>query len=680
MGLKAQARQISSSIKKNRQKISVGPKSLRGQLVLSMWLGSMAIYVPLNIARTLQDREVTSQLTRRTLEQQGSLFYFRVKTWRQSISQRLENPASALTIRNLDPVGTKVIFDRLSSFFPYRFWQLWSRDGDLLVGKNLCEATSRQRILSTQFFLASKQGKSGHGIFKDCLLGKSFYIESLPVYGTGISSFPRTLAKPVGVIGIAIALTDIDKDSEFSGVYKQIVGLIDPAAFQANSHSPWRLPLSLQNGDTSGMELLMVSKEGDVIFPSSTINDSISTQKPVEIKKGPWGPFVTMGQKANALGQFMEIKSRGKDYFVYTRRIDPEWSLVSVSDKESSYMGVYQKIFRDTLYQLLALVGSTIVIFLICKRTARPIQLAGDAIQDFSKGNFDARISTSRTDEIGRLFGNINQTGEKLRELFNSQLAHAVTDQQIETARGIQKGFIVERLPSGQGVELAGDFYPAYEIGADWYDAIRLGDITYIVIADVCDKGIASALFMSVFRTLIRYSILDENSELERQGLVKSLEDVITQVNEYMASNHGAQTMFATLFLGAYVRAENRLSYVCAGHEIPFIIRDHGVLEQLEPTGPAIGVFGGAKFRVNTIELFPDQILFTYTDGLVDARSPANVSWGLDRVKSVLASIDPRTTTAAELLETMTEKVRVHRGDADQFDDLTMLVMKITET
>ena len=679
MGLKAQARQISSTIRMSKRKILIGPKSLRGQLVLSMWLGLLAIFVPLNIANILHDREVATQLTQQTLYEQASFIYFRVKKWRQSISEMLQILALAPPIRKLDPVETELIFDRLSLLYPYRSWRLWNRDGDLLVGTNVVEPSSRQRVFKRRFFLESRQGRPSHGIDKNCLAAKPCYVESLPVYGPGITPFSTSSPRPVGVLSIAISLEDTAKDSGLSGIYNQIVGLIDDGAYRSDSHSPWRTPLSLQNGDYTGMEVLMVSKEGDVIFPNSTINDAISLQQPQEIKRGPWSPFVAIGQHARAAGQFTSIKTGGKDYFVYARKIDSEWSLVGISDKESSYIGVYREIFKDIAVQLLVLAGSTIVIFLVSRSASKPIRLAAEAIQDFSKGNFDSRISTSRTDEIGCLFDNINQTGEKLRELLDGQLAHAITDQQIQTARGIQKGFIVDRLPSSPGVELAGDFYPAYDIGADWYDAISLGGITYVVIADVCDKGIASALFMSVFRSLTRYSILDENSELERQGLVQSLEDIITQVNDYMASNHGASSMFATLFLGAYVRAEKRLSYVCAGHEVPIIVREQGSLEQLEPTGPAVGIFSGAKFRVNTVELLPGQILFTYTDGLVDARSLANASWGLERVKGVLASIDPRTTSAAELLETMTDKVKVHRGDAEQFDDLTMLVMKIAE-
>jgi serine phosphatase RsbU (regulator of sigma subunit) len=160
-------------------------------------------------------------------------------------------------------------------------------------------------------------------------------------------------------------------------------------------------------------------------------------------------------------------------------------------------------------------------------------------------------------------------------------------------------------------------------------------------------------------------------------GIENVLKDVIIQVNDYMATNHGAASMFATMFLGAYVSSTQKLSYVCAGHESPIIVRATGILEHLQTTGPAIGIFAGAQYGVTTTDLSPGQILFTYTDGLVDARSPANVSWGIEGVQGVLASLDPVHTTAKQLLDHMGDKVTQHRSDAEQFDDLTMLIVKI---
>lgn len=663
--------------KKIKNKIVAESRTLRGQMIISVWLGLVGIFVPLNIIDGIHDVNVSIERTESALVGAGSFVYFGVRKWRKDIKLVLNALALSIPVRELNKEEARIIFAQTSKTFPYRSMRLWNSSGDLIAGTNAEEPVSRSWAFSHPSFVQARQGEASYEIYKKCLTGRPCYVESTPVYSTKGGSGSSPLDKPIGVLSVAIDLSDTGKDSELNSVYDKVVDIISDGMRNRSVNSPWKTALSLQNKDYEGMEILMVSREGYLIFPTSDVNDTISLQSPRQIAKGPWGPLVRIALKATKEGKFGETKLEGREYFVYSRIIDPQWSLVAVSDKNSSYRYVYDQIFEQVVYQFITLVGMTVVVTLVCKKAASPILLAASTIREFSHGHFEARISTSRTDEIGQLFVDINQTGANLRELLINQLKHAVTDQQIKTAKEIQKSFIVENLPATARVELAGSFEPAHEIGADWYDALSLGDVTYIIIADVCDKGIASALFMSVFRSLMRYSLLDKNKDSEADGIKNMLETVVTQVNTYMATNHGISAMFATLFLGAYENSARELSYVCAGHEIPIIIRSQGVLEHLEPTGPAVGIFTNVKYKVNTVSLMPGEILFMYTDGLVDARSPSNTSWGIEGVYGVLANIDPNKTTAKELLGRVSKGVDQHRQDADQFDDLTMLVMKI---
>jgi serine phosphatase RsbU (regulator of sigma subunit) len=70
-------------------------------------------------------------------------------------------------------------------------------------------------------------------------------------------------------------------------------------------------------------------------------------------------------------------------------------------------------------------------------------------------------------------------------------------------------------------------------------------------------------------------------------------------------------------------------------------------------------------------------MLFSYTDGLIDARSPSGEAWGIERVKKILSLVDPAMTTAGDVLASVIQQVNNHRADAEQFDDMTLLVMKV---
>lgn len=135
--------------------------------------------------------------------------------------------------------------------------------------------------------------------------------------------------------------------------------------------------------------------------------------------------------------------------------------------------------------------------------------------------------------------------------------------------------------------------------------------------------------------------------------------------------------MFATVFLAAYDPRDEQLSYVCAGHESPLILRGHD-LETLEVCGPAIGIFEGARFAIKHTPLHSGDLLFAYTDGLTDARSSADESWGLQHLRSLLLSLDPARITARGVVDRVNEVVDAHRGTAEPFDDLTLLALHVT--
>ena len=496
-----------------------------------------------------------------------------------------------------------MIFDRISRIFPERSFRLWTRDGELIASSQTIRVAARKHILARPYFQKSRQGVSSWGIFDDCLTGSACYVRSIPVFAFDKNMLSTPSATPVGVLSTAIQLEDTGSDS---GMESEAERLSEDPEFNTADKTAGskRGFLSLQNNVFRGFEVLMVSRDGHVIFPLSQVNDSVSVLKPSEIANGPWGPLIKVGQQSTEIGQFREAESKKQMFLTYSRRIDSIWSVVAVSDKASTLDKVYRQVVESTIRQLIVIGLITLVIIVVCRNAARPIQVAAAAVREFSFGNFDAEITSNRNDEIGELYDGINQTGRSLRSLLSEKLAHAVTDKQIQIAADIQKEFVIQTLPSTSCVELAADFDPAYEVGADWYDAISIGDVTYVVIADVCDKGIASALFMSVFQSLLHYSLLQESRDGEECEASAVILNSITQVNNYMASKHGNSAMFATLFLGAYDQSINRLSYVTAGHESPLIVRSKGVIESLDVCGPAVGIFPGANYTVKHADLY----------------------------------------------------------------------------
>jgi len=312
---------------------------------------------------------------------------------------------------------------------------------------------------------------------------------------------------------------------------------------------------------------------------------------------------------------------------------------------------------------------------IVARAISRPISVAGRALQTISTGDFDVQVSATTDDEIGGLLRNVQLTADRLKAYLKEVTSFAITQRQIDTAKAIQQDFLLPSLPTDPAYDVEAFSRPALEIGADWYDMVDVGDYAVLVVADVCDKGVPSALYMSVFRSLIRSKLLDRSADLySSANACAAIRDAIEQTNNYMASNQNASMMFATVFIAAVNKQSGLVHYVCAGHESPVVKRSTGLEMLATVSGPAIGLFAGSQYSVASTTLSPGDALVIYSDGLIDARNPGNEGWGVQRLRDLLSVA--KAETASQLMQTIVNSVDGHMADAEQFDDLTVMVFR----
>jgi sigma-B regulation protein RsbU (phosphoserine phosphatase) len=294
------------------------------------------------------------------------------------------------------------------------------------------------------------------------------------------------------------------------------------------------------------------------------------------------------------------------------------------------------------------------------------------------------------------LFSNLNNSLHSLGKANQKIEAYSRTlDKEIEKCRQIQMSFLPKKLPQLSGWQMEEFFFPATRVSGDFYDAFMLpGGYVGLVIGDVCDKGVGSALFMALFRSLIR--IFSGQTHLckhlcesfisvspKRAGdMIIQQESIgneqthpliaVALTNDYIAQDN-EMNMFATLFFGVLNPQNGKLAYINGGHEPVFVIDHNGIRERLFPTGPAVGVFHEAKFEYKEIRLQPGEILFAFTDGVIDARSPGEERFSKRRLSSLLSR---PAAGALELTQTIATRIFAHIGKAPQEDDITMLTLQ----
>jgi sigma-B regulation protein RsbU (phosphoserine phosphatase) len=265
----------------------------------------------------------------------------------------------------------------------------------------------------------------------------------------------------------------------------------------------------------------------------------------------------------------------------------------------------------------------------------------------------------------------VGATLEKKRLRDKERLYAKSLERELEIGREIQKSFLPEELPRVAGWEIAARFRPARQVAGDFYDAFALPSSGRIglVIADVCDKGVGAALFMALFRSLLRATATGAASGPEPAS---ELLRTVRLTNDYIARTHGRSNMFATLFFGVLDPASGSLLYINGGHEAPILFGGGGVKARLAPTGPAVGMMPDMPFEVREARLEAGDGLLAFTDGVTDARGAS----GLYGEGRLLALLDEPVSSASALLDAIDSGVLAYAAGSEQADDITLLAIR----
>jgi serine phosphatase RsbU (regulator of sigma subunit) len=275
---------------------------------------------------------------------------------------------------------------------------------------------------------------------------------------------------------------------------------------------------------------------------------------------------------------------------------------------------------------------------------------------------------------------------KRLRDLEQRYLRSL--ERELEIGRQIQAGFLPQSIRQPPGWEVAAFFQPAREVAGDFYDVFDLEEGKMaVLIGDVTDKGVGSALYMALFRSLLRATVQmellageDVGSDALREcrtlalGLTveERLKRAVTVVNNYIALTHRSP-LFATLFYGVIDLESGALGYVNGGHDHPYLLRGGTVHAALAPTGLLVGAIAGANYLAQTVALAPGDTLVLYSDGIIDAENPAGDRVGREPWREMLAV---PVESAPALVTRLTDQILGFIGDAPQYDDITLLVVR----
>ncbi|TDX58998.1 PP2C family protein-serine/threonine phosphatase [Orenia marismortui] len=245
-------------------------------------------------------------------------------------------------------------------------------------------------------------------------------------------------------------------------------------------------------------------------------------------------------------------------------------------------------------------------------------------------------------------------------------------ESELEIASKIQVSMLPRSFPpfpNSDEFDIFASMEPARQVGGDFYDFFFISDNKLcLVIGDVSGKGIPAAIFMAITKTLIKSEALKDISPA----------DIFYNVNNALCKDND-ESLFVTAFIGIVDLRTGEFEFANAGHNAPLICRDNKGCSYLKSKDTFIlGINEDFKYKTETTQLNPNNVLVLYTDGVIESRNNAKEQYSNQRLQELLSELEDKDVNNIE--KVVKDDIKSFTKGAHQFDDLTMLILKFNRT
>ena len=359
-------------------------------------------------------------------------------------------------------------------------------------------------------------------------------------------------------------------------------------------------------------------------------------------------------------GELSTIKAEDEKVYVSYEKMDDIYLVGTIP---------YEEVLRDAKYLIVFMILIEFIIFALLYATVylfinfqviKKITEISDSLADISRGNLDRRADVRNTREFNGLSDDINTTVDTLKAYIKE--AETRIDQELAFARAIQFSVLPTAFPDRDDFELTASMNPAKEVGGDFYDFFMLDDDHLgLLIADVSGKGIPAAMFMMNAKALLY--------DRAKQGGTPG--DILTDVNKRLCEKN-KNDFFVTVWFAIIDLTTGKGMSTNAGHEHPALMKKDGKYDLIKYRHMMpIASTDIIKYKNREFTLNEGDRIFVYTDGVTEATDSKNELFGEERlIEALNRTVDMNTE---QTVKSMKESIDAFVGDAEQFDDLTML-------
>ncbi len=348
--------------------------------------------------------------------------------------------------------------------------------------------------------------------------------------------------------------------------------------------------------------------------------------------------------------------------------------VISQVDKSKALKAVDVLVSKSLLF-FAALLATTLLISVFASnQLTSTIRELFEATKKIGQGDFQVNVRSNSSDEVGGLAESFNWMAAEVSRLMTETAEKARMASELSTVKTVQETLFPASTAEFGEYKIEGHFEPASECGGDWWSYSKIGNKVFLWIGDATGHGAPAALITSAARSAA--------------AVIETMPGVgpghaLTVLNSAIYQTSKGQIMM-TFFIAAIDLDTNVLTYACASHDPPFLMRKSGetmkkkdLVPLNEVNGPRLGDRPDFKYEETHLQIQQGDMLFFYTDGIVDVQDQAGNKWG-ERIflRNLLESAN-KLEDETSRIKFMVDKINTFREGTELIDDVTMVMCEM---
>ncbi|MFV9615712.1 MAG: SpoIIE family protein phosphatase [Gammaproteobacteria bacterium] len=418
----------------------------------------------------------------------------------------------------------------------------------------------------------------------------------------------------------------------------------------------------------------LILSRGDVVVAHSEKTTNLTKLTKDEVDPDKWQHYIESKSKTSAVhfkSSCPEWADEGDCRFSIKSLNNSGWKVVIVLPEKELTARINALTSKISIIAMAGLVILFIAVVFITRYLTKPLGRLASATRDIGAGHLDAEIPEPvREDEIGALTNDFSSMRKALKAYITEIRETTAKQQKLESEIQIAKDIQMSMIPGSGNAFIKNDVFqlfallrPARSVGGDLYYFQQSDEILHFILGDVSDKGVPAALFMAKTVTLYTRALRDELSPGQ----------TFTMMNDILTQNNDA-CMFVTALCGTLNLKTGSMVMANAGHMDPIIQDTQNTREHEVKGATALGLMEGVDYPDTRFQFDHKASIIMYTDGISEAHDKGKNQYSDEKLIDLITHIDTRSSEITG--NTIIKSVDDFAGEAEQFDDITILIIR----